>query len=111
MQVKVAYTELPSVFTTQNFSISVINPCLTDTLSLDETKFASPAKTYTIRDVATVFSWADTAATSDKSLTTCGPFAWQITNDDGVTAIDPTVFTLDLASKTITVFTTDSSKN
>ena len=65
MQVKVVYKELPAVFITQNFSILVTSSCLTDTLRLDTTIFASPALTYTIKDVAALFSWTDTAVISE----------------------------------------------
>ncbi len=79
MQVKVAYTELPTVFKTQNFSILVTSPCFTDTLTISTTKFTTPTLTYNIKSTAAVLSWTDSDATSAGLLTaTCGAFTWTV---------------------------------
>ena len=106
MQVKVYYTELPTIQATQNFSIEVINRCLLDTLTISTTKFATPALSYDIRNTAAVLSWTDTHVTSTLGLTTCGALTWAVTKTDGLTAIDSAVFTLDLTAKTISNYTT-----
>ena len=79
MQVKVYYSELPTVLKTQNFSIKVINRCLLDTLTNSTTKFATPALSYDIRNTAAVLSWTDTDVTSTLGLTTCGALTWAVT--------------------------------
>ena len=45
MLVKVSYTELTQISMTQTFSIAVNNPCLTDSFTIDASKFAFPALT------------------------------------------------------------------
>jgi hypothetical protein len=112
MQVKVKYTELPTIHGTQNFSIVLTSPCLTDTLTLDTSLFASPALIYTISDPASVFSWTDAAAKSVKSLTNCGTLTWVVTKEDGVAAVD-SIFILGdltLTNKSIHIFTNDMFK-
>ena len=79
MQVKVHYTELPTISATRDFSIAVINRCLLDTLTISSTKFASPALSYDIRNAAGVLSWTDTDVTSSLALTTCGALTWSVT--------------------------------
>ena len=69
MKVKVWYTDLPSVTTTQDFTILVTSPCLTDTLTISTAKFNAAAFSYNIRNAAGVFSWLDTDVTSSSSLT------------------------------------------
>jgi len=104
MQVKVYYTELPTIQATQNFSIDVINRCLLDTLTISTTKFATPALTYNVKDASTVWSWTETDVTSTLGLTTCGTRTWTVTKTDG-SAID-LIFTssdFTLATKTISV--------
>ena len=94
MMVKVYYTELPTILTTRNFSILVTSPCLYDVLTIDATKFPSPALTYKIRLPTDVFKWTDSAVTSVVNLPTiCGPYSWKVTKRDEVTPIDSTIFT------------------
>jgi len=88
----VFYTLYPTINKTQNFSILVRNPCLTDTITLNTTKFASPAFTYNVNNAAADFIWTDASASSDNNLTTCGPLTWEVTMADGVTPIDSDVF-------------------
>ena len=108
MQVKVQYCDWSTISKTANFTIIVVNPCLTDTLTIDETKFAYPALTYKVKDTAAVFSWTDSAATSVNGIgATCGAFTWTVTKIDG-SAID-TIFTgaYTAATKTLSTYTTD----
>ena len=70
MKVKVAYTELPTVLKTQNFSILVTSPCFTDILTISTTNFATPALTYNVKDAVKDLIWLDSDATSTYSLTT-----------------------------------------
>ena len=88
----------------------VTSECFTDTLTTDTNKFASPAFTYNVNYAAEVFSWTDAAATSLKSLTTCGPLTWEVTMADGVTPIDSNVFTLETTTKKINIYSTDFAK-
>ena len=79
---KVCYTELglTSVCDTKTFSIVVNNPCLTDTLTIDATKFVSPVMTYDVKSTASVFSWTDAYAASVGGYTAiCGAFTWTVT--------------------------------
>ena len=101
------FTAIPSY---ADFDIIVVNPCLTDSLTIVESSFPSPALTYNLKDSATVFSWTDEDATSVGSLTICGSLTWDITAEDGITAIDSTIFTLDPAKKTLRVEASDFSK-
>ena len=102
MQVKVSYTELPAVYKTQNFTILVTNACLTDTLTIDAMQFLTPAASYYIRHAAVTLSWSDTFVTSAVNLpSVCGSYSWTVTKTDGVTAIDSTIFSLNLTTKTI----------
>ena len=71
-------------------------------MTIDTTKFSSPALTYNVKSADSVFSWEDAAATSVNSLTaTCGAFTWTVTKADGST-ID-TIFTGDYTSTTKTL--------
>jgi hypothetical protein len=113
MRVSVSYTNYPGISSAQNFSILVTSSCLTDTLTLDTTKFASPAFTYNVNNAAADFIWTDASVSSDNNLTTCGTFTWTVTKTDGFTAIDSEVFKagdFNLATKTINVYTADFSK-
>ena len=113
MKVKVKYTNYPTVFVTKDFTIVVVTPCLSDTLTVDATKFASPVSTYIIKYTATDFTWTDINVASFKNLiATCGALTWTVKKTDGVTAIDSTVFTGDYtsATKTISTYTTDFTK-
>ena len=108
MRVQVQYTDYPTVLITKDFTIEVTSPCLTDSLTLDAIKFASPALTYIIGASSAALSWTDSAATSAGSLTSaqCGMVTWQVTQTDGVTPIDSNVFTegdYTQTTKTITV--------
>ena len=52
------------------------------------------------------FSWTDSNVSSDNSLTTCGALTWEVTQTDGFTAIDSSVFvegdkTIDIQSDDI----------
>ena len=95
MKIKVYYTDFTTISKTQNFSIVVKNPCLTDTLTIDPSKFASPAMTYNVRSAASTLSWTDSnAASAGGYKANCGTFTWTVTKTDGATAID-TIFTGD----------------
>ena len=89
--------------------LTVTSPCLTDTLTISFPKFTSQVLQYNIGDSAYVLSWTDADATSDQNLTNCGMLTWTVTKTDG-SPHDPTIFTIDLAAKTIGVYTTDLSK-
>ena len=77
---------------TASYTLDVVDPCATDTLTIDANKFAEPAATYDIKAPAVTFSWTDSNVSSDNSLTTCGAFTWAITLIDGTTAIDSSIF-------------------
>ena len=114
MLAKVCYSEsgLTTICGTQTFSIVVINPCLTDSLSIDTSKFDSPALTYNVKDGAKALSWTDSVAISVKGLLpTCGTLTWTVTKTDGTT-IDTTVFTgaYTSATKTFSTYTADFAK-
>jgi hypothetical protein len=80
MKVKVKYTNYPTVFVTKDFTIVVVNPCLSDILNIDVEKFASPALTYVIKNTATVLTWTDKNVASFKNLiATCGALTWTVT--------------------------------
>ena len=87
-----------------------MNPCLSDTLNINTTKFTSPALTYNIKYAAEVFSWTNADVSSVNNLTICGSFTWTVLKDDGMTEIDLTVFTLDTTTMTRTVYTIEFSK-
>lgn len=50
-----------------NFKLTY-NNCNADTLSIDTTKFASPAATYDIRSPEVTFSWNGSSVSSSNSL-------------------------------------------
>jgi len=93
---------------TQNgaFTFTVTSLCVTDSLSIDSAVFATPALSYNLYNTAEDFTFTDTAAVSSQSLTTCGTLVWTVTYSDN-TAVDSSVFTLDLvsASKKVTTQT------
>ena len=84
------------------------DPCSSDTLSIDLPVFTTPALTYNIYNTAKDFTFDDTAASSSNSLTSCGTFIWTVTNRDGSSLDDSSVFTLDMVSTTKKV-TTETS--
>ena len=79
-------------------------------MTIDTAKFASPALIYRVTDAATTFSWNDAALISTGILTDCGTYTWMVTEIDGTTAIDSSIFTSDLENKTIKVYTADLLK-
>ena len=112
MMAKACYTDVPTKCGSRTFTIIVNNPCLSDTLTIDATKFATPALTYNVKSTAGVLNWTDANAASTGGFTTiCGAFTWTVTKIDG-TAIDSTVFTgvYTGAAKTISTYTTDFTK-
>ena len=88
--------------------------CSADTLTIDRVKFADPAATYHIRDpLGETFSWTDFDVFSAEGLTDCGPFTWEVTESDGVTQLDSSVYSvgdLTAATKTIDIQTDDIMK-
>ena len=84
------------------------HPCATDTLSIDSAVFATPALTYNLYNAAEDFTFTDAAAISSNSLTICGTRVWTVTNSDN-TAVDSSVFTLDLVSASKKVTTQSSA--
>jgi len=95
---------------TQNGAIAftlTLHPCVTDTLSIDSSIFVTPALTYNLYNVAEDFTFTDSAAISSQTLTTCGTLVWTVTNNDD-TAVNSSVFTLDMVSATKKV-TTETS--
>ena len=73
IQVKVWYSNFPLIYAKDEFDFNVVNPCLTDSLTIDPSAFPTPALTYNIGDTAAIFSWPDSAATSFGSLeAVCG---------------------------------------
>ena len=78
--------------------------------------FSSPALIYSIKDKPKSLSWTDKTVTSIAGLTICGTYEWEIEQTDGATlspnliALDTNIFTLELSTKTVNVFTKDFSK-
>ena len=96
---------------TQNGAIAFTlstNPCVTDTLSIDSLVFTTPALTYNLYNAAADFTFTDTAVVSSQSLTTCGTLVWTVTKSDD-TAVDSSVFPLDMVSASKKVTTQTSS--
>ena len=114
MTVTVKYTNYLSITDTANFNILVVDLCAADTLTIDPSVFTSTLLTYNLRDTANVFTFTDVAAISTGSLTNCGDKEWTITKQSDGSAIDASVFTLDIAtataSKTITTQSSDAAK-
>ncbi len=90
--------------------IIIVDLCLTDTLTVDASKFTPTLLTYNLRDAANDFTFTDAAAISTGGLTNCGDKEWTITKTSDGTAIDSAVFTLDIATATVNKkITTQSS--
>ena len=66
-------------YLTESYTVNVV-ACGGDTLTIDNTVFASPAATYDIRAPILTFNWMDTAATSSLGLSICGALSWSVTN-------------------------------
>ena len=90
----------------ESYTVDVVLGCSSDTLTIVEPSFLSPTATYNVRDVLSAVNWTDLMISSDNSLISCGAYVWEIWQSDGVTAVDPLVFThgdYTLPTKTITV--------
>ena len=88
------------------------NVCLTDTLSLDLSKFQPVIISYVVyAQHAASFTWDDTHIISDQNLVAsdCGGFIWSVKKDAG-TALDWEIFTVDYVSKTLEAQTSDPRK-
>ena len=116
MTVSVKYKDFVTP-TTIAFDIIVVDPCLTDTLTIDPSVFLSPffpVLTYDLRSGAKVFTFTNTAAISGSGLSSCGDLDWTILKKSDDSAIDSDLFTLDIAStsttKKITVQSSDIAK-
>ena len=77
-----------------SYTVEVVTAidCNTDTLTIDGSIFGSPAYTYNVRAPTSNFSWTDSNVSSDNSLTTCGGYTWEITQTDGFSPIDSSIF-------------------
>ena len=88
--------------------------CETDTLSILTNKFPSPSLTYSIKSTVDVYrfwrSWGISAGLITEAE--CGKRIWTVTQIDGTSPIDSTVFTIDYTVNpmTISAYTTDFSK-
>lgn len=75
----------------------------------DETatrNFVSPGDlkdtTVYVYDSSTTLSWTDATEISTTALSNCGAWTYELT-DENVNPLDPSVFTLDLANKQLTL--------
>lgn len=89
----------------KTFKMTIVDPCTTDSLTIDQAHFTEPdpVVTYDLGDEAIEFSWSESNVASNGSLSTCGSFTFSVKQAVDDSEIDETVFTLGQDSKSISV--------
>ena len=99
LQATVKYVDYLTVQDTTNFSVTVIDPCPNDSLTIDN---SLTSHSYTVGGDPHPISWDESIVTSDNSYSVCGDITWTIIDKD--TGVVPIT---DILTVTVTGGTVD----